>query len=640
MKLKGRKNFINFVLLIALLFSAFIVLTPIPNPKAFALNWSDYANDTSFVNTGNGTTSRPYKISTAEQLATVARNISNYKSSCFELVNDIDVSKYNWLPIGTPSNPYSGSFDGNGFKITGIKIELSDTVKNSNSTSFYAGLFGYVSSGTITGLRILGNNSINIGVANGILYVGGIAGHFVGTIQDCLVEKFEIIAKSNNTCYAGGILGRVEYGATVNQVFNYANVFAYSKEANVYTGGIAGNSLTNISNAINKGKIQAVSNNANGYCYAGGIAGSCSYTITNAYNTGEIKSGSKSSTTINNVSVVRNFVSYAGGIVGNGATIKNAFNTAKIECSARIIKIYATYNPTQNKFEEILRYTHTVTGGGYSVTSFYNFYAYNYDKSLTITIDGKDAPDPTKDISVERYYEDEKAYAGGIAGYATTVEYAYNTGEIVGGLKVCYETNAFSFFERLRTLGDTGTMTEGTFGILVYYTTIKYTSEINYSAITGNRRSNLTKTYGNNNYFNYEKSLNVIPYENGVTKKSSSSSSSTTTGTIQVSPSYQKYYLSGSSSDNIRNVVLKLNQTSSSLKLSIDFELYFNISTADTKKKGWESRTYDLVSKSVEHVTNYTIKSKENIKQSDLSSDWQQNSNINNGLPTIKGLYW
>ncbi len=86
---------------------------------------------------------------------------------CGILLNDISASASAngnpWTPIGTESQPYTGTFDGNGKKITGLTI-------NDFSMDF-VGLFGYVGSGgTVQNVALEG------GTIKGVDCVGGVAG--------------------------------------------------------------------------------------------------------------------------------------------------------------------------------------------------------------------------------------------------------------------------------------------------------------------------------------------------------------------------------------------------------------------------------------------------------------------------------
>ncbi|MGN0688324.1 MAG: chitobiase/beta-hexosaminidase C-terminal domain-containing protein, partial [Oscillospiraceae bacterium] len=110
------------------------------------------------------------------------------------LINDI--IPY-WTPIGTASDPFTGSFDGQGFTISGLYVDNSaDNV----------GLFGVIGTGgTVT----------NVGVVDTYFsandYVGGVAGKNNGTITGCFGVSTVIAAGSNK----GGISG----GGTSNHSF-------------------------------------------------------------------------------------------------------------------------------------------------------------------------------------------------------------------------------------------------------------------------------------------------------------------------------------------------------------------------------------------------------------------------------------
>jgi hypothetical protein len=74
---------------------------------------------------GSGTQADPYRITSADQLQRIANSLSGH----FVLLNDIDVScSAGWdggkgfRPIGNNAMPFSGVFNGNGHRITGLRI--------------------------------------------------------------------------------------------------------------------------------------------------------------------------------------------------------------------------------------------------------------------------------------------------------------------------------------------------------------------------------------------------------------------------------------------------------------------------------------------------------------------------------------
>ena len=92
---------------------------------------------------GEGTSTNPYKISTASDLAIMSKAVLGGDNSGFyELENDIDLSGRNWYPIGVSTSAFSGVFDGNGYTISGLNCAMSPTTNN-------IGLFGVVDGGII-----------------------------------------------------------------------------------------------------------------------------------------------------------------------------------------------------------------------------------------------------------------------------------------------------------------------------------------------------------------------------------------------------------------------------------------------------------------------------------------------------------
>lgn len=99
---------------------------------------------------GSGTPSDPYLISSAEDMRILANSSGDWNKS-FRLTEDVDLGgseENQWTPIGigsvfsTNSSPFSGTFDGDGHRISGFYINAPD----SNSQ----GLFGNLGrSGTV-----------------------------------------------------------------------------------------------------------------------------------------------------------------------------------------------------------------------------------------------------------------------------------------------------------------------------------------------------------------------------------------------------------------------------------------------------------------------------------------------------------
>ena len=231
---------------------------------------------------GTGTLGDPYIITTAEQLNALR---GQYLNSNFKLGNDIDLSEYGmnydngrgWTPIGTTAvgNQFTGVFDGDGKKITGLFIHRIN--------GMYHGLFGYICE---TGVVInLGLEDVSVtDEGNTAIYTGGLSGQNRGMIENCYVkgtingrndvgllvgDNFGgIILNSyatgttNGADFVGGLAGRNNGGTIINC---YA-VVEVSGANNV--GGLVGNNYINssIENCYATGTVSGIN-------YVGGLVG-------------------------------------------------------------------------------------------------------------------------------------------------------------------------------------------------------------------------------------------------------------------------------------------------------------------------------------------------------------------------------
>jgi len=172
---------------------------------------------------GSGTLVDPYKIETGAQLVLMKKNASK----CFILINNIDLDNKSW-----PSFDFSGSFDGNGFTISNLKI-----TKTCDNLGFFATCSGIVKNLKMKGVDIQSSQSNNIGSIAGVL-------RFKGTIVDCSVVLNSDSKILGNSC-VGGIVGYYGYfyndysmtisGCSVNSTSSENVILGNSK-----VGGVVG----------------------------------------------------------------------------------------------------------------------------------------------------------------------------------------------------------------------------------------------------------------------------------------------------------------------------------------------------------------------------------------------------------------
>lgn len=113
-----------------------------------------------FSGQGSGTEKDPYLVSNADELFEVRNDLS----ACYKQIDDIDLSEWifeespnmGWIPIGTSTTPFSGTYDGCNYAIKNLII-------NRPNQSGVA-LFGYIEVATIKNVCIV-NPSIEGGDA-------------------------------------------------------------------------------------------------------------------------------------------------------------------------------------------------------------------------------------------------------------------------------------------------------------------------------------------------------------------------------------------------------------------------------------------------------------------------------------------
>ena len=189
-------------------------------------------------------------ITTAAQLGLLAYSVNNgfkYSGYTIKLGNDISLKsaqndeslKPYWVPIGKVYKEFMGTFDGNGFTISGMAIEDD---KTNYTTNDYKGLFGYVE-GTSQTRSIIRNvkltNSAIIGNGN----VGGIVGFADSytTIENCLVGTDVTVTGADGV---GGIVGRLSGTGTVKGCVSGAKVEGKKDTEKKKIGGIIGETLS------------------------------------------------------------------------------------------------------------------------------------------------------------------------------------------------------------------------------------------------------------------------------------------------------------------------------------------------------------------------------------------------------------
>ena len=262
---------------------------------------------------GDGSADKPYKISTAAELAWFRDQVNSGNNRVSAtLTEDIDLAEFCHAADGTtytdelswtPITWFQGTFDGNGKTISNLYI---------NATSNYTGFFGYAYVGSIKNITFDNARVKNTGGYNfGIL---------VGNAGSCIIENIKTLANCSveGENYVGGIAGVAN--GNISNCENRATVKGIR-----YLGGVvaaySGNSITSCANyGVVTGSGESVGG-ITGYFNSGTIQNSANYgDVTGTDNVGNLI-GLAEECNLNNVlgtgNVTATSAKLAGLLVGN-----------------------------------------------------------------------------------------------------------------------------------------------------------------------------------------------------------------------------------------------------------------------------------------------------------------------------------
>lgn len=291
-----------------------------------------------------------YQIANAGQLFWLSDLVNGYltdtQNTAADAVLTADITLVQtlpWTPIGNESNPYTGTFDGQGHTISKMLVDTD---------AGYQGFVGYLGDGgtimdltlgegcSVTGGKYTGGlcgwstggiiaGCTNMGAVNGNGDLGGVCGHNLGTVKNCTnagkvtnsgaetvggicgYSSTSLIGCTNSGVidgsdqrHVGGICGYIDNGDKGVTVSVCTNTGAVTGN-NERVGGICGFGDVTITNCWNSGAITGGTN-------VGGICGenhSKAGTIMNCYSTGEVRGNGN-----------------VGGICGeNNRTVDNSY---------------------------------------------------------------------------------------------------------------------------------------------------------------------------------------------------------------------------------------------------------------------------------------------------------------------------
>jgi hypothetical protein len=243
--------------------------------KAYATNieGTAYSQSKEFVTAekkfagGSGTQTEPYLIETPGQLDSIRFDLDKH----YKQIADIDLSNYSsedwipeghWIPIGLDDNYFTGSYDGQGFKIENLSIDLKETQ--------FVGLFSITKQAELKNISIYNANII------GSVRVGTLAGSYSGILTNCYAQ-----GNVSGNSYVGGLIG--SGGSQLDSCS--ANV---EVNGNSSLGGLVGAASGEIKNCFAEGDVGGGENYPNAGSMVGGLIGINYGFISNCYATGNV----------------------------------------------------------------------------------------------------------------------------------------------------------------------------------------------------------------------------------------------------------------------------------------------------------------------------------------------------------------
>lgn len=277
---------------------------------------------------GSGTESDPYQITTADDFAKIAQNISADNTGAgeyFKLLNDINFGGSEATPVQLPGIGkeaitnitnvawgFDGTLDGDGHEISGI-YHTANT--NDRSGQFNALFSSLGESGVVKDLTIGKDNYIN-----SYNYVGTIASISKGAIEGC-TNNADVTATN---AFASGICAQMIGGkGSITGCTNNGNITSMTYAVGIVAGTQSGAAISSydymVKDCVNNGSMTTLNDIG-----VAGIAGSYSGSLINCTNNGEINGFANAKAT----------AQYAAGIV---ATVSYPVEVSGCENYGKVI---------------------------------------------------------------------------------------------------------------------------------------------------------------------------------------------------------------------------------------------------------------------------------------------------------------
>ncbi|MDP3129700.1 MAG: GLUG motif-containing protein, partial [Bacillota bacterium] len=220
---------------------------------------------------GTTTTTAPIEPET-HTITLLAEFVAMNTTDHYVLGADIDLGGLEWIPLGTPDDPFSGDFDGAGHTVSNFAI--------THAYEGFLGLFGSVT-GDIKDLTVT-DFTIDA-TSTKLIYAGGLVAHTTGSIDHCTAVGEITVRSSASTVYVGLLAGfAASYTTSTMTLAEFVSSEIRDSRASgsidaeaehfLYVGGLIGKAYNIV--IADASAVAAITASSEVYrVYAGGLVG-------------------------------------------------------------------------------------------------------------------------------------------------------------------------------------------------------------------------------------------------------------------------------------------------------------------------------------------------------------------------------
>lgn len=349
----------------------------------------------------------------------------SYPTLDYILVSDLDMSGYpSFVPIGTSSTPFTGTFDGNGYTISNLTIGSCASPSGTG-----VGLFGDASGATFQDLHL---ENVNVVGDDSV-------GALVGLARDCTITNCSAVGTVSGRITVGGLVGFLGDGLAIG---SWAGVDVSQCDTYETPGKWHGGFVGHAHPHTNPGP-SGVGNPAGDGCV-----------IQDCYATGSVTgrwavggfSGNHHGSLVENSYAVGDVIaekSFGGGFTGY-LQVESGLTTTISDCwSAGSVTSFGQYLETE-MFSPALGFDIgrglVSSDGGFVGWAEGLVETVDDEEVVRAVITGCDAYGSVEvcasDDPADPCAHENSAYAAGFAGYAedgTFIEYSTARGDVLGG---------------------------------------------------------------------------------------------------------------------------------------------------------------------------------------------------------------